>query len=140
MRTWSYGINSYKKKGHISLDEAPWYIFFLDTIVTFICDKIPEIPLPRIPFRLNEDEMRDNNGNEFTNWREWFGDWSQLFHVFVHMPVFDFCWKHTDSKCIPVPYGKLKKLFYEDDEEWWDEEEVMGEEMRQEDIKGKSNE
>ncbi|MBA7632578.1 hypothetical protein ES703_40126 [subsurface metagenome] len=121
MKSWSYGVNSLYKTANIFLDEAPFYIFFLDWLVESLCELIPAIPLPRIKIRLrNPGEIEDNDGKEWTTLDEWYGDLSQAFHLFVHMPVFDFCGARTDSRAISVGYKKLRKIFRERDKEYWD--------------------
>lgn len=34
MRRWGYGINSLHKKAHIHVDDAPWWVFALDDLVS----------------------------------------------------------------------------------------------------------
>ena len=63
-----------------------------------------------------------SGGGEWTTWQEWYGDLSQLFHCFVHVPIFDFCQKRTKSKLLEIDYQKAKEMFYEEDKEFWDRE------------------
>ncbi len=122
MRSWSYGVNSLHKTASIYLDEAPFYIFFLDWLANVLCELIPTIPLPKIRMRLKDPEdIECNGGEKWTTLDEWYGDWSQAFHLFVHMPVFDFCTRKTKDECIPIGYKKLRKIFYERDKEYWDD-------------------
>jgi len=123
MKTWSYGINSIYKKASIYLEEASWWVFALDRIIEFLCDFIPPVPFPKIKMRLKDREDIEFNGDsEWTTWREWYGDLSQLFHCFVHMPIFDFCQKRIKCKSVEINYDNAKKIFYEEDKEFWDNE------------------
>lgn len=121
MKSWSYGVNSLNKTANIYLEEAPFYIFFLDWLTESLCELVPAIPLPRIKIRLkNPDDIEDNDGKRWTTLDEWYGDWSQAFHLFVHMPVFDFCNARTNGRAISVGYKRLRKIFREKDKKYWD--------------------
>ena len=123
MKSWSYGINSIYKQSSIYLEEAPLCVFVVDRIAEFLCDLIPPIPLPKIKKRLKDRADRDiNGGEEWTTWQEWYGDLSQVFHCFVHVPIFDFCQKRIKSKLLEIDYQKAKEMFYEEDKEFWDRE------------------
>ncbi|MEW6214016.1 MAG: hypothetical protein AB1478_02245 [Nitrospirota bacterium] len=50
------------------------------------------------------------------------GDLKQVFHCFVHMPVFDFCQKKIKCRYIEIDYDRAKEMFYEQDREFWDKE------------------
>ena len=63
MKTWDYGINSLHKTGYIWFEEAPWYIFAIDSFTTWLCDYFPPIPFPAIG-------MTDEDG-EKTTWKEY---------------------------------------------------------------------
>ena len=123
MKTWSYGINTIYKKANIYLEEASWWVFALDRTIEFLCDLIPPLSLPKIKIRLKDREDIEFNGrSEWTTWREWHGDLNQLFHCFVHMPIFDFCQKRIRCKFIEIHYDKAKNIFYEEDKKFWDNE------------------
>jgi hypothetical protein len=99
MRSWGYSVNSLYKKATIYLEEASWWVFVVDNIVEFLCDLTPSIPLPKIKIRLkNREDIEFNEGNKLTTLRDWYGDLRQLFHCFMHMPVFYFCQKKIKSK------------------------------------------
>ena len=121
MRNWTYGINSYYRTAHISLETAPLIIFAIERVSEFMCDIIPPIPLPDIKFRLKDKDSIKFNQSEWTTVREWYGDLSQLFHSVIHMPIFNFCWDRIESKYIEVDYDKLKEMFYEEDKEFFDD-------------------
>jgi hypothetical protein len=123
MRTWSYGVNSIYKKAGIYLEEASWWVFVVDRFVEFLCDFMPSVPLPKIKMRLKDKEdVEFNGGNELTTLWDWYGDLRQVFHCFVHMPLFDFCQKRIGCKHIEIDYNKAKEMFYEEDKEFWDKE------------------
>lgn len=123
MKNWSYGINSIYKTTRIYLEEAPWWVFTVDRIVEFLCDLVPPVPLPRIRMKLKHSEDIEFNGrNERTTLRDWYGDLSQGFHCFVHLPVFNFCQKRIRGKSIEIDYSKAREMFYEQDKEFWDKE------------------
>ena len=128
MKTWSYGINSIYKKASIYLEESSWWVFVLNRSIEFLCDIVPSIPLPKIKIRLKDKEdIEFNGGSKWTTWREWYGDLSQLFHCFVHIPIFDFCQKKIRYKFIEIDYDKAKEIFYEEDKEFWDREREISE-------------
>lgn len=134
MKRWGYGINSYHKTAHIFCEVAPFYIFWLEDIVQNICGYfIPAIPFPKIPLRLKDDEMEDNDGKRWTTWKDWYGDLSQWFCGHVDMPVFNFCTKCQKHYSVGVPYQKLRKSFYEMGKDFFDKEEQRAKEMKQED-------
>ena len=116
MITWSYGVNSIYKQVSIYLEEASWWVFVVDKIVESLCDLIPSLPLPNIKMRLhNKEDIECNGGSELTTLRDWYGDLSQVFHRFIHMPVFDFCQKRIECKQFEVDYYEAIKIFQEED-------------------------
>ena len=123
MKTWSYGINSLYKTASIDLRTGPWWVFALERTAELCCDMIPSIPMPDAKKRLRDQvEIELNGGNPWTTWKEWYGDLSQLFHCFVHVPIFDFCQKRIKCKFIELDYDKAKEMFYQEDKRFWDEE------------------
>ena len=123
MKSWNYGINSLYKTASIDLRTGSWWIFYLGRTVEFCCDLVLPIPLPTVKKRLTDQEdIEQNAGNHWTTWKEWYGDFSQLFHCFVHMPVFNFCERMIQTKNVEIDYDKLKEMFYEEDKAFWDEE------------------
>jgi len=136
MRRWGYCINGYLKTASIFCEVAPFYIFWLEGIISTICAYlIPAIPFLKVPLRLRGDEVEWNDGKRWTTCKDWWGDLSQWFHASVDMPVFDFCNKCKKHYSMEVPYRKLKKSFYEMSKDFWDEEEQFAKEMKQEDRK-----
>ncbi|MBA7695997.1 hypothetical protein ES703_104639 [subsurface metagenome] len=136
MKRWGYGINSYHKTATIYCEVAPFYIFWLESIISTICGYlIPAIPFLKIPLRLKDDELEWNDGKRWTTWKDWYGDLSQWFHVQVDMTIFDFCNKFQKHYSINVPYHKLRKSFYEMGKDFFDEEEQRAKEIRQEEEK-----
>lgn len=103
-----------RKIGHISLEEAPWYVFAIDGFTTWLCDYFPPIPFPTIG-------MKDEDG-EKTTWKEYYGDTQQLFCVKVHMPIFQWIESKKKTITVDVPYEFLKEKFYKTDKEFFDEE------------------
>ena len=123
MKTWSYGINSLYKTASIDLRAGPWWVFALERTAELCCDMVPTIPLPSAKKRLRDQEdIELNGGNPWTTWKEWYGDFSQLFHCFVHIPIFNFCERIVQSRIVELDYDKVKEMFYEEDKRFWDEE------------------
>lgn len=123
MRSWSYGINSIYKKANIYLEEAPWLVFGVDRIAEFVCDFVPPVPLPKMKVRLkSREDIEFNGGDDWTTLRDWYGDLRQVFHCFVHMPIFDFCQKRIRGKSIEIDFSSAKEMFYEEDKQFWDRE------------------
>lgn len=133
MRRFGYGINSFHKKASIWVDYAPFWVFWLDDIFNFLCDRIPALPLPPIPLRLfNEGSIEFNDGRKWVTLREWCGDLRGLFHLYVHTPILNYCFGRTDGRVIQVNYNKARKVFYDKDKEFWDDHEAMCEEIKDE--------
>jgi len=125
MRKIDYAINSYYKKCSLHIDFASLWIFTLEKIIDFICGYlIPSIPLPKIKI-IREGEK--------TTLKEYYGDLQQVFHLYMHDPVFEYCCSRMDSKYIELNYETARKVFYDKDKKFWDDEESMAEEMRLED-------
>jgi len=123
MKTWSYGINSLYKTASVDLRTGPWLVFALERTAEFCCDILPSIPLPRAKKRLrNQEDIELNGGNPWTTWKEWYGDLSQLFHCFVHIPIFNSCERIVKTRFLELDYDKVKEMFYEEDKRFWDEE------------------
>ncbi|MBW1728557.1 MAG: hypothetical protein JRJ62_13500, partial [Deltaproteobacteria bacterium] len=84
---------------------------------------IPPIPLPAKKKKLKDQEdIELNDGNPWTTWKEWYGDLNQLFHCFVHIPIFNFCMRIVKTRFVELDYDKVKEMFYEEDKEFWEEE------------------
>ena len=135
MKHWSYSINSYYKTANICLHEAPFYIFLLDWLATCACGLVPPISFSKLPFKLSLEEAKDNDGERWTTWKDWYGDLSQFIHCRFHLPIFDFCQARMNEKWIEIGYKKLKKMFYEEDKEFWDDEERVAKEIKEEERK-----
>jgi hypothetical protein len=126
VKTWTYGINSLYKTASIDLQAGPWWAFFLERMVEWCCDLVPDIPLPNVRLRLRDPEdIELNDGHQVTTWKEWYGDLSQLFHCFVHIPVFNYCQRRIRSKILELDYDRAKEMFYEEDKEFWDKEQEL---------------
>lgn len=136
MKSWSYGMNGYKRTAHIFLDEGPFYLFILGWIVDTVDEVLSflEIPLPKIAMRLKDlGDIEDNDGKEWTTWYDQYGYWCCLYSLFIWSPVWAWITKRmVGNRVIEVPYDKMRELFYEDDKKWWDNEEEAVEEMRKE--------
>lgn len=120
MKQYSIGVNNYWHTASIILDDVPVGLHFLETVVIWICDKLPYIPLPKIKFRLKESDACEMTINKdgMTNLNEWFGDTQQLFHIFICSPVTDFVNKCTKTIMINLPYNFLRELFPDSFKEW----------------------
>lgn len=111
MRRFNIVVNDYYFTSSIILEEAKWYVFCLENISNFICDYFPKISLPKIKITVD---------NEKTNLKEYYGTFGDLFHVFIHIPIIDWCYKKIKINWIHFPYEELKKLYpdsfdFEDD-------------------------
>lgn len=136
MKRWGYGINSYLKESTIFCEVAPFYIFWLEGIISTICGYlIPAIPFLKVPLRLKDDELEWNDNKRWTTYKDWYGDLGQWFHCCVDMPIFDFCTKCQKHYSIDVSYRKLRKSFYKMDKDFFDEEESRADEIKQEEEK-----
>ena len=118
MRRWFIGSNNFYFTSGIYLEEASWYIFTIESSIQWICHYFPRIPLPKIKIIKDKEE---------TNLQEYYGNISDLFHIFICAPITNWCWKKIDMIHFNHPYEMLKKKFpkefenpdenYEDDDE-----------------------
>jgi len=120
MRKYSYGTNGYYKTASIFIEDAPWYIFALDTLIERICTLIPSIPLPPIKMKLSEEDAKFS-GNEYSTWNEWYGDTSAWFCAMVHTPIMAFCNRYINFRSVDIDYNKLKEATIKYDEQQWPE-------------------
>ncbi len=72
---------------------------------------------------------------EKTTLREYYGDLRQLFHCYVHDPVFHYCRKKIDSRYLDLDYDAARQAFYDKDKKFWDEAEKGIEAAREVDRK-----
>ena len=105
MRRWSIGTNDYYFTSSIYLQEAPWQIFAIERIMDFICHYFPRIPLPEIKIIRHSEKY---------TLRSYYGTTGDLFHVYVHDPVFQWCCRKIKEESIHFPFEELKKLFPND--------------------------
>jgi len=119
MKRWSYAINNHYKTAILSRESAPWHIFLIERLAGFVCNVFPAIPLPKIKFRLKDKEEIIDNGGKWTTLKEQYGSLDHVFHLYVHVPIYDFCWKRIETKDIKIDYYKLKGLVYDEDREFW---------------------
>ena len=128
MKKWFYAVNTLHLTCSVYLEKAPWYVFFAEWLVDssiFSCHYIPDIPLPNILPRKRDTikgcvcENRDIHCSGHENLytlKEWFGDLSDWYHVSICSPIFNWAWKHTDTKFFNVAWEELKAQFPEDKE------------------------
>lgn len=127
MQHWSYGLNGYCRTCGVSLEEGPWWAFWLTDGFLQSCDRMPTWRIPLLDrFKIVRDDEEYTFGGYYGD------DLRNLWHSFVCMPLFDFGHKYITCKYIKLPWESGKELFYEDDKTWWDEEERDGAEMRRE--------
>ena len=113
MKTYYIGTNNYWHTASISFDEVPTILYYLENIVSWICSIFPEIPLPKIKFKLkyNDDWCWSPNEDGWTTLRDWFGDTQALFHIYVCTPVHNLAEKYTKTIMINLPYNFVKEKF-----------------------------
>lgn len=115
MKRWFIGYNDYWYTAGIHLEETPMILCFLEWVVDWVSVIIPPINLPRIKFRLKNKDNWDwtEHKDGRTTLRDWYGDFRQVYDVFIWNPVFDFTLKHTKHHYFEYPYGILEKEFPE---------------------------
>lgn len=113
MRRWYVGFNNYWFTASIFLEETPIGLVFLEWLSMRICDSIPSIKLPRIKFRLKDKKDWDftDNNDGWTNLRDWYGDISQVWHLFICIPVIDLVFKYTKTGIIDLPFNFAREKF-----------------------------
>ena len=115
MKHWTYGANNYYKTAAIYVEEAPWYIFFIEFLINWICDHFPAIPLPNIgKVKIKDEDIK------YITYKEAYDDLAGLFHDKIHSPIFDWVYSKIKVTDIEVSYDKLKEEFYDKDKKYWD--------------------
>ena len=104
MKRWGIGINNYYFTSAIYLEEAPWYVFALESAVTNICHYFPRIPFPKIKIIIDGEE---------TNLKDYYGSTRDLFHIYICIPVTNWCFRKIKSTNFDFPYLTLKENFPE---------------------------
>jgi len=122
MKTWTYAANSYYKTASYILEEGPCWSFALETVIQNICTALSLFPIPFGSKIKVEQDFFDNGVYETYTLKEWYGTLGDLFHVFVCIPVTDFCYKNRQDVCIKTDYAQLKK------ERQWEAPELFEEE------------
>lgn len=125
---WTFGGNSYSqwRSGTIYLTYQPWWLaligWFEDSILSRICDILMWIQLPNIG-KIESD-------GEYCTWKEYYGSIGDLFHIYIHTPIFEWYYANKNRKeiKIEVGYDELKKLFYKYDQKYFDEHEEIKDE------------
>jgi hypothetical protein len=79
---------------------APWYVFLIEDVSCWLCDRIPAIPFSRI-------SMIDEDGEQ-TTCQEYWSDLRQGWHVKVHSPVFE--WTHRTIKLTQFEANYIKVI------------------------------
>ncbi len=123
MTRWGIGINNFWFTGSVILEEAPWYIFIIESCISWICHFIPPIPLPKIKIKID---------GEVTNLYDYYGTTADLFHVFVCDPIQQWCFRKIKNDWIHFPYFLLEQKFPEKfkDDHTFTEEEVADNKIR----------
>lgn len=103
MKTWFIGTNSLYKTASVYLEEGSWWAFWGRDLSQIICGFIPPIPFPKIG-RIVDDE------GEVYNWRTWFGDLSQWWHVYIDTNLYDWFSRFIKFKSIEIEYKLALKL------------------------------
>ena len=142
MKHWSYGINSYHRTASLLLNEAPWYVFFIEWLFDGIlsCVHVPKIPFPNIlPSKRNKIEdcacknmaKQCEDHDQLYTLQEWYGDLGQWYHVNVCSPITEWAQKRVKSIDFEVDYDVLVQKFSVD-KAYFDEQERLADEWRKE--------
>ena len=92
-----------------------------NSLFSFICSKIPRIPLPPIKVRLwDKESIEFNEDKKWIKLSDYWGDLAQLFCLEVHQPIMDFCWNKTKMYSFSMDYSKVREVFYKGSEKFWD--------------------
>jgi len=117
MRKIYYTINGYHKTASIVVEYANPLVFALDKIIGFMCGYlVPAIPL--LPISIERE-------GEKTTLREYYSNLQDVFHIFVHCPVFEWCDRRVDTRFIEISYDEASKAFRDKDLKFWLESETM---------------
>lgn len=114
MRDWSYPVNNLWGTGFYNLEEAPWWVFFIQWLNFRIAVLVPAIKFPRW-------KMKEPETGESTTMREWYGDLNQCFWLAFTDPVFHWTERKKKITTVEVGYDLIRKNHYEDNREWFDE-------------------
>ena len=104
MIRWNIVTNDYFFTSSVILEKAPWYIFTIEFCIQWICYFIPQIPLPRVKIKIN---------NEETNLKDYYGTVADLFHIYICSPITQWCFRKIKSDSIYFPYKELERMFPE---------------------------
>lgn len=113
MKQWGIGFNDYFHTSSIILEEGSMWLYLVDRVISFICYCIPSIKPPKIKFRLkNKDDWDVTENNDgYTDLQEWYGDISQVWHIFVCMPWCTFMYKRIKTEMIDMPFDEMVRRF-----------------------------
>lgn len=105
LRKWSIAHNNMFFTATLILEEAPWYVYMIDSIFNFLCHYFPNIPLPKIKIKVD--------GEKYTM-REYYGTTGDLFHLYIHDPIIHWFYKRIKETHVHLPYQYLQTNFPED--------------------------
>ena len=127
MERWSIAVNDVYKYGHVSRSVGPWYIFFIEWLSSFFCDKLyrlPSVPLPKWTICrdcfLGSDLL---DPKETSTLKEFYGDIAGLFHLKIDDPILQWCHRRYKETRMDADIDDLAVF-----ETWWLDEEEEDEE------------
>jgi hypothetical protein len=145
MKVWCACWSS--KGASISLEEIPWWLWFLQ----WIFDGIPtwlhfhDVPLPNWPRCCGDEEDKKYNDGKYFTPREYYGDLGCIWVCsFINNFINKLYPKHVKEVSIPLTDEQMTNHINQEDRNFWIEEqqrriEFEAEEARREATAGDSN-
>lgn len=101
MRHWEIGVDVEQRTAAYCLEEAPWWVFALESAVDWLCDHLPSIPLPHSPESSGDSHATDAS-IAATNTRSW-------FHLQLHAPLGRWLEDQKQQFWLPASYDAVKQ-------------------------------
>ena len=105
---WFIGENSYYRQVTIYLEEAPFYIFWLERVANYICDCMNYFDF-KIPFT-DKIKIKDEDGVSWTIY-DYYGGSASMYHSFIHHPIIDYCFPRISYYTINMDWDEAKRRF-----------------------------
>jgi hypothetical protein len=102
MKSWHLARNTLYKKADVTIEEGPWWAFFIMESSQWVCHYIPSIPFPPIGKVMDEKDSY--------NWREWYGDLNSWWHGYVDEPVLFWAYRKIKRHFINIPYNRHRTI------------------------------
>ena len=132
--SWTYGVNALPQfnSGTIYLVEEPTWLAFVGWMINILgygSYLFHWIPMPKWL------HISDKDANKKYSLYDWWGDFGQLYHLYIYCPCFYWHEEHPKrlKTNIELGYPKIKELFAERDPQYFTEQEKNAKEILEKD-------